>query len=274
MVREKSRAVSHGGASESGAAGHGPMLRAYRVDAASPLRLVPAAARRAWMDATPDRWPYRCLPLVVANQAGWFILNDQAFFATWDGGAKPSSVKFVFPAGRPPYSVASHFGFGIVTWRVPYLMRTSPGYNLLVRGPSNLPKDGIFPLEGIVETDWAVQTFTMNWRFTRPGVTISFSKDEPVCMLVPQRRGDLEEVWPEICDLDDDPELARQHRKFAENRADFLAQHSWEEHFHEGHVPDSQRHYARGSAPGGVHASEHQTKLRLHPFDDHAQRKL
>ena len=50
---------------------------------------------------------------------------------------------------------ASHFGDGILTWHLPILFRTPPGYNLLVRGPANYPKDAVSPLEGIVETDWA-----------------------------------------------------------------------------------------------------------------------
>lgn len=51
--------------------------------------------------------------------------------------------------------VVSHFGAGVVTFTVPYLFRTPPSYNLHVRGPTNMPKDGIYPLEGIVETDWS-----------------------------------------------------------------------------------------------------------------------
>ena len=44
--------------------------------------------------------------------------------------------------------MSSHFGYGILTWTLPYLFRTPPDWNLLARGPSNLPKDGIQALEG------------------------------------------------------------------------------------------------------------------------------
>ena len=76
--------------------------------------------------------------------------------------------------------VQSHFGEGVITWNIPFLFRTSPGYNLLVRGPSNWIKDGVQALEGIVETDWAVQTFTMDWKFTRPRRWVRFEADEPI----------------------------------------------------------------------------------------------
>lgn len=48
------------------------LFHAYRVHPAG-LPLTPAPIDRDWMDATPDRFAYRCLPLVIANQAGWVI---------------------------------------------------------------------------------------------------------------------------------------------------------------------------------------------------------
>src|SRR3546814_13729675 len=63
--------------------------------------------------------------------------------------------------------VSTHFGSGIVTFSLGHLFRTSPGVNLWIKGPSNRPKDGASPLEGIIETDWSPYTFTMNWQLTR-----------------------------------------------------------------------------------------------------------
>jgi Family of unknown function (DUF6065) len=37
------------------------------------------------MAATPAGVAQRCLPLLIANQAGWFILNRYPMRATWDG---------------------------------------------------------------------------------------------------------------------------------------------------------------------------------------------
>ncbi len=52
-----------------------------------------------------------------------------------------------------------------------------------------MPKDGIYPLEGIVETDWSESNFTMNWIITRPNRMIVFEKDKPLVMLTPVARG-------------------------------------------------------------------------------------
>src|SRR5215207_1860033 len=164
-------------ASAPAANGTEPFLRAYRVGGA-PLRLVPAPREREWIEATRQRFANRCLPLLVANQAGWFLLNSHPFAAVWDGRIEKEGLRLEYQAGNPPYPAISHFGHGILTWRIPYLFRTPPGWNLLARGPANMPKARITPLEGLVEADWAVATFTMNWQMTAVGQPVTFGVDE------------------------------------------------------------------------------------------------
>lgn len=229
------------------------------------MRLVTAPTERDWMDRA-QRWPYRCLPMVMANQAGWFVLNSHAVFIRWDGGNEPDRVKFVYPDGGPPFPVESNFGYGIITWKIPFLFRTPPGYNLLVRGPANLPKDGVSALEGLVETDWAAQTFTMNWKLTRPNTMVSFGVGEPICMILPQRRSELESFEPDLSDLANEPELLEQHTEFARSRRAFIADHHWEDRA-PGPGTDWQKHYYRGLLLDGKTGVEHQTKLRLRPFE-------
>src|SRR6476646_3307515 len=153
-------------------------LTAYRIHhiarGAFPV-IKPAAADRWWMDVTFTGWPKRCLPLRLANQLGWCILNEQPFEAEWSGRNGLDSIRFVNGVGRPFY-VRSMFGGGILTWVVPYLFRTPPGWQLLIRGPVNSLKDGIGALEGVVETDWSTSNFTLNWRFTRPRKRVKFEK--------------------------------------------------------------------------------------------------
>ena len=58
--------------------------------------------------------------------------------------------------------VISHFGSGVLTFHAGYLFRTPPGWAVWARGAPNTVKDGIVPLDGLVETDWLPFTFTMN----------------------------------------------------------------------------------------------------------------
>ena len=48
-------------------------LTCYQVDP-QPAEMVPGRPDREWMDRFADRHPYRCLPLNIANQNGWWLL--------------------------------------------------------------------------------------------------------------------------------------------------------------------------------------------------------
>jgi hypothetical protein len=235
-------------------------LIAYRVSH-EPYRLVPADRTRQWMEETSLRFAYRCLPLSIANQSGWFILNPQRFRVAWNGDDGTDAILFDFFGEPPVASPASHFGYGILTWNLPFLFRTPPGWNLLARGPSNWPKDGIAPLEGVVETDWAVATFTMNWKFTSPDRWVTFDEGEPICMIVPQRRGDLEAFAPRIQPIAANPDLRHEFDTWREGRGAFNAglRFGDEEARREGW----QRHYIRGITPLGTRAPQHQTQRHL-----------
>jgi hypothetical protein len=132
-----------------------------------------------------------------------------------------------------------------------------------------MPKDGIGPLEGLVETDWSVATFTMNWKFTRANTPVTFDVDEPVCMILPQRRGELEAHVPAIRSLATNEPLRQATKRWAEGRHEqqvrkFLAEHgaasradrdSWE------------KDYYKGRTPTGDAAPEHQQALQLRTFE-------
>lgn len=233
------------------------------------LEIVPAPRRRDWMDTAQDRWPNRCLPLLVANEAGWALLNPHPFTATWNGDESPEGITIEFEGEEPrPVSVRSHFGFGVVTWNIPYVFRTPPGYNLLARGPANWPKDGACALEGLVETDWAFTNFTMNWKLTRPGHPVSFAARDPFCMIVPQQRGSLEGFAPEVCDIAADPELKAEFEHFAQNREEMQIKKFASRYVPEleSYKTDWERHYYKGLSPSGNPAPEHQVTLKLPAF--------
>jgi hypothetical protein len=247
-------------------------LIAYRLPGSSPARIVPATAARAWMREMVDQFANRCLPLLMANQSGWLLLNPQPLSAVWNGSNGMSGVSVEYEGGTPEFPIAtSVFGYGILTWRIDYLFRTPAGYNLLVAAPSNMPRDGIHGLQGVVETDWAVASFTMNWKFTRPDQPVEFGLDEPFCMVVPQRRGELEGFRPRIQEIAEEPRIAGEWREFERRRKlmaalrHFVADKGGAEAV--SRVP-WERQYMQGTTPLGTAAPEHQKKLSLRPFEN------
>lgn len=221
------------------------------------LEIRPAPLERDWMDATPQRFAYRCLPMNIANGHGWEILCERDFSASWNGTPAKDAITIT-----PPGYATSHFGCGILTFHVPGIFRTDPGVDLYVTGPVNRPKDAIAPLTGVVETDWAPYTFTVNWMFTRAHHTIHFAKGEPICHLFPVDRGSLERMDPAIIPIRQNPELAEQYASWCQSRNDFNSKLE---------VPGSaaveqrwQKTYFRGQGPDGSPAAAHDHRSRLH----------
>jgi hypothetical protein len=237
-------------------------LIAYRIHSTG-QKIVSGRPRRKWMDETHNRYAYRCLPLTIANAMGWEILMPAAVSAEWNGGSNLSDIKVEShdPAWQPEHLALSHFGHGVLTFPIGYLFRTDPGVALWARGVPNLTKDGIAPLDGIIETDWLAFTFTMNWQFTRPGRVV-FQKDEPYCFITPVAYRALEDVRPEIVPLADAPDVAAQFNAYSEARNSFnsglkqndpdIAKQGW------------QKWYMRGENPFGGEANPlHISKLSL-----------
>jgi hypothetical protein len=230
-------------------------------------QISPAPISRTWMSEMRQSWPTRCLPILIANQSGWEVHNRCAFTATWMGREDRMGVT-IAPDKRDAgqFLPCSEFGYGILTWHLPLLFRTPPGYNLLVRGPANYPKDAVYPLEGIVETDWASATFSMNWKLTRKLMPVRFEVDEPICMIVPQRRAELEEFVPELRHIESDDDLRRKYEFFLRSRDD-LGRVQAETNTAAGERVPWQGDYTRGShADGEAGAHDHQTRCHLRPF--------
>lgn len=226
-----------------------------------------ASSRREWMDATPESFAYRCLPLAVANQHGWEVFTPTGVTATWNGGDRVEDVVPVLDdpmALHKPGSAMANFGSGILTFEMGFLLRTPPGWNIWVSGPVNQPKDAIAPLSGVIETDWSPYSFTMNWRFTRPG-EVRFEAGEAIAHLFPVRRDLFDRITPEIKSLHADPKASRQMEIWRESRTDFMqrlktgdeaaAEEKWQKGYYRGLWPDGSK------GPG-----DHKTKIRVKDF--------
>lgn len=214
------------------------------------------------MDATRHRFAYRCLPLTIANSMGWELLAPFRFAAEWNGGPELDdlTVEVDSPDAEGVFA-QSHFGHGILTMQTGYLFRTDPAVALWVRGVPNRPKDGIAPLDGVVETDWLSFAFTMNWMFTRPG-RVTFEAGEPYCFITPVNYRALDKVVPEILPLAADPDLAASYESYAAKRMDFNERLARNE-------PATlkqgwQKWYMRGETPAGEPGNPlHLSKLKL-----------
>jgi len=229
-------------------------------------RIRPASQRRDWMDATPEAFAYRCLPLNIANAHGWEILAPCGFEAEWNGGPLVDDVVITADAGAGPHDPpVALFGQGVFTFHIQALFRTPPGWNLWVGGPPNGMRDGVAPLGGVIETDWSPYTFTMNWRFTRPGHRIRFEAGDVICHLFPVQRNAIEATAPRFAPIESAPELKRAFETWSASRDAFRREvdlnpptrpaDKWQKLYYRGVMPD-----------GSSVVDDHRSKLRAAEF--------
>lgn len=247
-------------------------LVCYLIDD-NQVDIRPARNRREWMNQTPGSFAYRCLPLSIANGHGWEIRCPGTCEAEWNGGSDKGDIQLAFEDEgnsstedeKPTAFAESHFGSGILTFNTGVILKTPPGYDLWVTGPTNEFKDGVQAMSAVIESYWMPFSFTMNWKFTRPHLKVRFEKGEPFCFFFPVEHGLLERVNPTFEQVVERSDLERQYKSALYKRALLIP-------FEKGkgrEVKGKDRFegwYIRGEMPDGTEVADHKTRLELKPF--------
>lgn len=198
------------------ASGHRqPLARFIQV---VPAKRPPRRADRTVGGILPVRALRYCEPVSAASTFGWLVFLPRRFRLLYDGSevfyhydglddflpmrsvvypdfseafdaAAPEEVK-----GYAPPFLASSPQAGILQMWPGSMVRTAPGWSMLVRPVVNLPRpSGYEILEGIIETDkWFGPLFT-NVRLTRTHTPIEFDDDTPFFQVQPVKKGYYEE---------------------------------------------------------------------------------
>ena len=249
------------------------MLKCYRQGVVVP-QLIPARPHRDWMDSFPERHPYRCLPMAIANSFGWELLSPCDVKLEWNGGPGLGDIKITAEDNYPYVHnfALSNFSHGVVSFHTGYLFVTNPGWQLLATGPLNEIPDGIVPLTAVIETEWLPYPFGMSWKFTRPG-TVRFKKDQPFCHLLPVQIAPVLEIVPEIHELSDNQQLGDSYMKYRNDRAKLLANQQKVAAQGGEKAENWGKQYLYGKLSDGTAATNHYQKLRLAaPVDKRPQR--
>ncbi|WP_428483874.1 DUF6065 family protein [Rhodopila sp.] len=199
----------------------------------TPNARLPQRADRSAGGSLPTRAFRYCEPATTASGYGYYLFPPIGFSVQWDGhdimwtfeGAGDwyplKSVQYPgfreqFDAVAPdeikqfsPPLLASLQEPGLIQLWTGLVVRTAPGWSLLVRAPANLPRGGGHEcFEGIVETDKWFGPLITNIRLTKTNVPIDFPSDYPLLQVQPIPRYVYEEsnlnnyeIVPELSQL-------------------------------------------------------------------------
>ena len=144
-------------------------------------------AERAWF----TKHFYRCLPLSIANQYGYYIKSEFAFSVEWNGGDSVDDLDIQIEGDKDYINqnlyphISSHFGHGIFTVNMPFVLRTPPNVNLLTINPPNIILPNITVLSGAVETDNLRRDFSFNIKVQMPHMRVHFAVGSPLAAFIP-----------------------------------------------------------------------------------------
>jgi len=241
-------------------------LIAYKTYEYNCQKLVPASRTREWMDKTPGSFAYHCLPLVMANSIGWFVINDIPCEMEWDG-TEPASGLRIWPTEelnevQKHFMPSSHFGSGVVTFHAEYMFWTDTKISIITKGPANMPKHGIQSLEGVIETGWLPYPFTMNWKMTAKNTKVRFERGEPIAQIIPYPSDTITSMEPEIqtLSMDTNPDLYLKYEDYRKKRTVFNERFKYD-------GTKRQKYYVRGEdSMGNKYDEHHQTDWKTKPF--------
>ncbi len=180
---------------------------------------LPQRADRSAAGSLPTRAFRYCEPATSASAYGYYIFPPIGFSVMWDGHDIMWTWEGVgdwfplksaqFPGFRdkfdsiapeeireysPPFLGALQEPGLLQLW-TGLVVRTAPGWSLLVRAPANLPRNGGYePFEGIIETDQWFGPLITNIRLTKTNVPIDFRPDYPMLQVQPIPRYAYEEA--------------------------------------------------------------------------------
>jgi hypothetical protein len=207
-----------------------PCLQFYRMIGQA---RAPQRADRAAAGTLPTRAVRYCDAVTSAAGFGWYVFPPMRFSVLWDGAdifwthdgidqwRKLDAVQFpafdpAFDAAvpeemrgyAPPFLTALPEPGTVQIW-TGLLMRSAPGWSVLVRPPVNLPPlGGCSFYEGIVATDCWFGPLITNLRLTRTDVPVTFDADMPLLQVQPLPRAVLELTAHTPVDLIDLPAFA------------------------------------------------------------------
>lgn len=168
-----------------------PNLEPFDINDLSEI-IVPARdyKKRDWF----DKQFYKCLPLAIGNMQGFLVSLPFDFSVYWTGGTEREDLVFMFDEKEKEYNhkkhvgIMSHFGHGIISLGLPFMMRTPPGVNLMTISPPNFMTYGLNTMTGVVEADNLRYHFSINIKVNVMNEWVTVRSGHPLAGIIPVPR--------------------------------------------------------------------------------------
>lgn len=148
------------------------------------LAPVPAPRDRDWWadNKKTENHARHCLPLVMANSLGYYILSPGTFLVRWNGDIQEHAVVEVID-GCSHCIVDNHAAFGSFTVQAAFIPRTEDtGEYVYIKGVANERGMPYSCMEAAVEAWWSAGNFGLVYMLNQPG-EFMIRKGQPIAQM-------------------------------------------------------------------------------------------
>jgi len=139
--------------------------------------------KRLWMDETPNKHAYQCMPISLANSLGWGISFPEDISFIWDGvcDTTPDHVKIL--KGKK-YCFASR-GNATISFNTYLTVVTEEDVTTLVMPVPNEFNENAQCFTNLISTSFHKAPIPIAWRILKPNTEITIPAGTPVATIIP-----------------------------------------------------------------------------------------
>lgn len=174
-----------------------------------PAIIEQLSVKRDWMDDTPEKHAYHCMPVSLANTLGWGISFPEDISFIWNGVCDTTDSHVKIIKGKD-YCFTSR-GNATISFNTHLTIRTDEDVTTLVMPVPNQFNDAAQCFTNLISTSFFKSPIPVAWRITKPNVEINIPAGTPVAAVIPLSINTVQDF-----------EMKIKNRPFPVNRQDIV----------------------------------------------------
>lgn len=152
--------------------------------------------KRQWMEDTPGKHAYQCMPVSLANTIGWQISFPEDIIFRWDGISDSSDSHVKIIKGHRYCSTAR--GNATISFNTYLNIKTDEDVTtLIIPVPNNFNSDAQC-FTALISTSFYKPMLPIAWKIITPNKDVVIPAGEPVATIIPISLGSLQDFEVKI----------------------------------------------------------------------------
>lgn len=162
----------------------------------NPAIIKQLSVKRDWMDDTPNKHAYQCMPVSLANTLGWGISFPKDISFIWDGICDTSDSHVKILSGHRYCS--PNRGNATISFNTYLTVKTDDNTTTLIMPVPNDFNENFQCFTNLLSTSFYRSSIPIAWRILKPNVEITIPAGTPVATIIPISLNSIQNFEVEI----------------------------------------------------------------------------